>query len=270
MRPVGTGTSTASASPGRPPTVAITRPAGESAAFDSVLAAAGVEVLHRPTIRIIPAEGEALARAARAASEHDWVVFTSPNGVRAFAAGARAAGVEAAGALARPGVACVGPGTRTELLGLGRDAELVPGADFMAEGLIDAFRAAGLGRGQRVLLVQAERARPVLRTGLEALGAAVSTVVAYHTMPDAEGIAGLRADLAAGRIDVVAFTAGSTVEFFVNAGGRIPAAVRVAVIGPVTAEAARAAGVPVHIEARVHTLGGLAEAIVRALRPERG
>ena len=77
------------------------------------------------------------------------------------------------------------------------------------------------------------------------------------------------ADLAAGRIDLLAFASSSTVRNFVAMVGDEPWSGRVVSIGPVTSATAAELGVPVTREADPHTLDGLVDALAaegRALR----
>jgi uroporphyrinogen-III synthase len=67
--------------------------------------------------------------------------------------------------------------------------------------------------------------------------------------------------------DAITFTSASAVTNFVAAAGAEAVAPVVAVIGPVTAAAARDLGVEVTVEAAEHTLDGLVEALVGALPP---
>ena len=75
------------------------------------------------------------------------------------------------------------------------------------------------------------------------------------------------------RVDAVTFTSASTVEGFVLAAGPVLRAVgrkpKAVCIGPVTAAAARKAGLSVAAVARPHTIEGLMAALERALRPRR-
>jgi uroporphyrinogen III methyltransferase / synthase len=76
----------------------------------------------------------------------------------------------------------------------------------------------------------------------------------------------LRAAIDAGEVDAVTFTSASTVHGFVEQVGRERAVLIKAVsIGPVTSEAARAAGLPIAIEAPEATIAALAESVVKAL-----
>ncbi len=65
--------------------------------------------------------------------------------------------------------------------------------------------------------------------------------------------------------DVITFTSSSTVERYLELAGpdRVPPIV--ACIGPVTAATARARGLHVDVEASVHTVDGLLDALVAHL-----
>ena len=82
-------------------------------------------------------------------------------------------------------------------------------------------------------------------------------------MPDGNGAGEVRERLDRGEIDAVTFTAPSAVEQFAGViGPEVMRGVVVAVIGPVTAEAARAAGMPPRVVAEQHTVPGLIDALV--------
>lgn len=238
-------------------TVVVTRAAEQAGRLRALLEAAGAEVLEVPVVRIVePADGGAALRAAIARlSTYDWLVVTSRNGVDAVV---KAAG-DAVCTIATA-VAAVGPGTAEALAGAGLVPALVP-ERFVAEGLLEVFPAAPAGGG-RVLLAQAERARPVLADGLRAQGWEVEAVVAYRTAP-AIPSPELLADAA--RADAVTFTAGSGVVAYLEATGRAPVPPVVVCIGPVTATVAEEHGVRVTRVADPHDLPGLVAATVAAL-----
>ncbi|MDR7483316.1 MAG: uroporphyrinogen-III synthase, partial [Armatimonadota bacterium] len=99
---------------------------------------------------------------------------------------------------------------------------------------------------------------------LAARGARVDTVVAYRTrVAPRASAASLRRALAAGRVDAIVCTSASTVRGLVRLAGRASlAGCRLACIGPVTAAAARRAGLQPHVVARSHTVAGLVAALV--------
>ncbi|HEX5580866.1 MAG TPA: uroporphyrinogen-III synthase, partial [Gemmatimonadaceae bacterium] len=113
--------------------------------------------------------------------------------------------------------------------------------------------------------VTAEGAREVLRDGLEEMGAIVETIPLYHSVPDPAAAAPLRELVERGEADLVTFTSASTVRAFVEAvGPELAARVPAVSIGPVTSDAARAAGLDVRAEAREATIAALTDAVVEA------
>jgi uroporphyrinogen III methyltransferase / synthase len=249
-------------------TVVVTRPRAQAAALLERLEALGAQVVAFPAIRVVaPEDPGPLARAVRAVRSYDWVVLTSANGVERFMEALGQAG-EDAGALACVRTACVGPATAAALARHGVQADVVP-ERFVAEGLDEALRSYDLA-GARVLLPVAADARDVLPVALRARGAVVDQVTAYRSVPNREGAAAVRALLDADRIDAITFTSPSTVHSFLAAVGADTGRALIAVIGPVTAAAARSAGWPVAVEAEEHTTPGLVQALVEHLGAGRG
>jgi len=96
-------------------------------------------------------------------------------------------------------------------------------------------------------------------------------VDAYQTVPDTEDRTGHRARLLSEGADMVTFTSSSTLVNFGNLVD-VPALrkqfpqMRFVSIGPQTTLAARQKGLPIAIEAKVHTIPGLIEAILSLVR----
>jgi uroporphyrinogen III methyltransferase/synthase len=239
----------------------VTRPAAQAEGLLAGLRRLGAEPVHRPTIRISdPADPAPFLRAVRQLSTYDWVVFTSANGVARFWQQLEAA--SGSGRLPdEVQVAAIGPATAAALERRGVRPDVVP-EEYVAEAVADAMTGLEEIGGCRVLLPRAAGARQVLPERLRAAGAAVDEVTAYESRPDFDGIAGLQDGLRRDAIDMVTFTAASTVRHFVEAAGADLGRARVAVIGPITADAARAAGVRVDAVAREYTEEGLLQAIV--------
>ncbi len=240
--------------------IAVTRPAAQADDFLRGLRALGAEAVSHPTIRIQgPSDPEPLRQAVQSLDRFDWIVFTSANGVARFWHVLEAGG----GAVGWPTqirVAAIGPATAEALRGRGIEAEVMP-EEYVAEAVANALIDLHELTGRKVLLPRAAEARKVLPERLRAAGAAVEEVVAYETGPDPEGIAELRNALDRGELDMVTFTSASTVREFVGQAGLDLGVARVAVIGPVTAAAARAAGLRVDVEAKDYTVDGMLVAI---------
>jgi len=240
--------------------VAVTRPPEQAERLIEGLGRLGADALACATIRIgDPSDPDQLARAVANLDRYDWIVFTSANGVRRFWS-VLGQVMDEPRLPVHARVAAIGPATADELVSLGVRPEVVP-EEYVAEAVADALIALDEIGGCSVLLPRAAGARKVLPERLAAAGAVVDEVVAYEATPDLEGIAVLRGAIDQGDVDMVTFTAASTVRHFVEHAGSDLGKARVAVIGPITAAAARSVGVRVDVEAEEYTVDGLLRAI---------
>ncbi len=237
-------------------TVVVTRAAEQAGELSTALRRRGADVVELPTIVIGPPadDGRALAEALDHVERYQWVVVTSANGARRLLDlvpdGRRLAGV---------GLAAIGPATAAVLRAAHLPPDVVPGR-YIAEGLLEAFPTAPADGSGRVLIARAAVARDALPDGLVAAGWQVDVVEAYRTGVAGAPDVGVRAAVAGA--DVVCFTAPSTFERFLALAGAGAVAPVVACIGPVTGDAVRAAGFEVTVEAAVHTVAGLVDALV--------
>lgn len=239
--------------------VVVTRPRHQAGELVAALEAAGAEVVSLPVIDIAEPHdgGAALERALAGVAGYDWVVFTSANAVHRTLARLR----DVRG-LGTARVAAVGRTTAAALAGYGVRADLVPSRSDAA-GLTEAFPNAVVS-GARVLFPAAAGARPVLAEGVAAKGWCVDTVEAYRTVaadPPAPAVLG-----ALGAADAVTFASPSSVDAYLamRVGDRpLPVPPAVACIGPVTAAAARAAGLSVDVAAASPSPSSLVEALAR-------
>ena len=120
--------------------------------------------------------------------------------------------------------------------------------------------------GRTFLFPAAAGARRAVPDGLARLGAEVMEVAAYETHALETGPADLQSALDAG-LSLVALASPTAVAALAKALDSLALgrdAVAVAVIGPTTAAAARDAGLTVRVEAKTHTMSGLAAAIAAA------
>ena len=240
--------------------IVVTRAREQASELAGRLEALGAETVEVPVIAVAdPADGGAALRAAAArVGSYDWVLFTSANAVeRLFGL------LRDARDLGTARVAAVGPGTAGALAARHVAADLVP-ERFVGEALLEAMPPPPPGGG-RVLLPRAAVARDVLPDGLRAVGWEVDVVEAYRTEvaePPAAALA------LAATADAVTFTSSSTVANYLQVAGPEGVPPLVACIGPVTAETARCCGLQVDVVAEAHTVDGLVEALVAALRAE--
>lgn len=248
--------------------VLVTRPREQAADLADRLAALGAEPIEAPMIRIAPPlDPGPLRNAAAHAADFDWIVFTSANAVEAFM-DVLLDGDRDVRALAGPLLCTVGTGTAEHLARYGIKVDLVP-SEFRAEAVVDAISARGPVMDARVLLPRGDLARDVVADQLRHHGAQVADVIAYRTVleetareeePDVYGM------LLQGRIDVVTFASASAVRNFAKIYGADAAAdllknTVVAVIGPVTADAAIQLGIPVTVQPATYTIPALVDAI---------
>lgn len=244
--------------PVRHPTVAVTRPPDAADTLGRSLRAWGAAVLEYPLVRIgLSSDPAGLEEAAGRCGEFDWVVFTSRNAVNALLGGSRDAVVEA---LRGVRLAAVGPATAAALAARGLTVDARPERSI-GEQVAEAMELKAPLEGSRVLWPRASGAREGLKAALIAAGASVHDVEAYRTIADRGQAAALHEAVSAGRVDVLTFTSPSAVRCYAEVGGTIPAEVKVATIGPVTAGASVRAGYRVHLTAAEASVERLAEEI---------
>jgi uroporphyrinogen III methyltransferase/synthase len=248
--------------------VLVTRTRQQASELSRLLAAEGAEPIELPALEIVPRVNErALAGAIDAlrTAGYAWVIFTSVNAVDLFAAHLRDAGCDAR-AFGRTRIAAIGAGTAEALARHALRADLVP-ERYVAEGLLEAMAARPV-RGMRVLLPRAEGARETIVDALGARGATVDELTLYSAEvprdPDVEGLRRLRAS----EIDIATFASSSAVRNLIAmlGGDASPLrSVRIAAIGPITAQSLRDAGLDVDIMPEEHTIEALVGAIVDAI-----
>ncbi len=245
--------------------VLVTRPRERAEAFAQRLASLGAEPVIRPTIALVPpADWAEMDGALERLSRYDWIVFTSPAGVR-FTLERLAALGRSSAELSDARIAVIGPSTARALRSHGVEPDFVP-SRFIADAISDELPNVA---GASFLLLRADIAREDLRHQLAERGAQVEAVTAYRTEHRALGADEIDA-LFDGGIDVATFTSGSTARAFIEALGAERSrldGVTVACIGPITAEVVRELGVDVDIVAEVHTIDGLTDAILREVTP---
>jgi uroporphyrinogen-III synthase/uroporphyrinogen III methyltransferase/synthase len=116
-----------------------------------------------------------------------------------------------------------------------------------------------------VLCARADIAPEGLEAALEKKGWDAVRVDAYRTILATSLPRESRDAFRRGDVDAVTFTSASTVRGFINVLGAAKGIPKVVCIGPVTAAAARAAGLPPAAVAKPHTIGGLVAALERSL-----
>jgi uroporphyrinogen III methyltransferase/synthase len=245
--------------------VVVTRTRHQIGEVSRRLGALGADVIELPTIRITgPKDERAFAELVQDAHTYDWIVFSSPNGVDAFFKMFYRL-YDDARSIGGARIAVIGPGTAAKLREWHLAVDLMPERDFVAEGLVTAFKDNFSIENLKVLWVRGAEARNVVSTGLSGLGAIVDEAIAYQTVPETEDNQDAAERLRDEGADVITFTSASTVENFFALGIPLPSTTRIASIGPVTSAAVRDHGREVDIEASPHTIPGLVSAVQQLL-----
>ncbi|KKM08728.1 HemD protein [Clostridiales bacterium PH28_bin88] len=245
--------------------VVITRARTQAGEFAERIEALGGEAWEFPTIDIAPpTDFGPLDRAVQEVRQYNWIVFTSVNGVESFFDRLRQLEKDIRD-LCGIRLCAIGPKTREALESYGLRIEYMP-EEYVAEAVVEKFRSENM-HGKRVLLPRADIARKLLPEALREMGAIVDEVVAYRTIKGRGDTQRLKEMLRGGSIHAVTFTSSSTARNFVDMLGREEApsllsGVTVACIGPITADTARAYGLPVHVIAEEYTIEGLTRALV--------
>ncbi len=256
--------------------IVVTRRAGQSSVLVGLLRARGAEVVEVPSIEVAPpADTRPLDDALRDLSAFRWLVFTSANAVEAVAARVEALSLPRSLTSPRSAasggtrLASIGPATTRALRKAFPEdrVALEPEHKTQASELVRAFAellAREKAPGVRVLLPCSSRARDELASGLAALGAEVTAVVAYRTI-EPQDLAPRVARCLDDGFDLALFASPSAVEAFAEAaGGRASGRPAVA-IGPTTAEAVQARGFELRGIATPSTAEGLVAAAERLL-----
>ncbi len=246
--------------------VMITRALPGASRLAGMVSDLGGEPIIFPTIAITePHDPALLKNAINSLKSFDWLIFTSANGVVCFFRELSAQGLDAR-ALGHLKICAIGPATAKELGNRNLSPDLIP-AEYRAESVVEALGEEAR-QGRSFLLPRAQEAREVLPQRLEELGGRVVVVPAYRTVvPEPEKASEMEEMLSGGEVDLVMFTASSTVNNLARIfpGKTLPellGGARVAVIGPITAQTAESHGLSVAVQPREYTLEGLMEAVV--------
>src|SRR5262245_24454291 len=228
-------------------TILVTRAASQSAELRSRLEDLGARVIECPTIQIVPpTTWKPVDDAIRRLHTYQWLLFTSANAVEQFMDRMHAR---------RPTIpiAVVGAATASKLAEWNLTPSLMP-KEFRAEGLLEAFPENLVGT--RILFPRAEVARELLPDELRRRGAVVEVLTVYRTVKAFAGNIG--EILQSERIDCIVFTSPSTIPEGLHT---VPNGTALAVIGPVTREAAQLLGLKPDIVPLQSTVPALVDAI---------
>ncbi len=215
------------------------------------------------TVTIKPkTESNEFLKALAGIADHDWVIFTSPNGVTVFFDALAKLGKDAR-IFATVKLATLGVKTALSLERYGIRADFVPTV-FTGRELGRQLMAHTNLREKRILLLRSELASNELPGLLLQAGADVQDVPIYTAVECKEDGRELLQQIQAGAIDWLTFASPSSARAFF---ARIPSdavnasEAQVASIGPVTGAELVRLGVQVDLEAPEHTIDGMLAAI---------
>lgn len=246
--------------------ILVTRARSQSQVLVEKIEALGGEAVEFPVIRITPPKRQAaFDEAVRQLPNYDWIIFTSVNGVHHFFKRLRELSIDIR-QMGNARIGAIGPKTAEALLDRGLMVEALP-SEYKAEALVEHLRPR-VQAGETVLLPRANIARKVLAVELERMGLNVTEVDAYDTEVAVEDASEVVKLINEGALHVITFTSSSTVRNFMKAmraatdeADALLARVKVACIGPITAQTARELGLRVDATAKTYTIDGLVEAI---------
>ena len=244
--------------------VLVTRPKELASTLALLLRQRGAEVLELSAICTRPiADSGALEECIRILEQggYDWLVFTSPSGVRIFFEKLLSwSDVRALGGVK---VAALGQGTQKALRQYGIKADFLPSVydgETLGKELAEICES-----GARILIPRAAIGNHGLIDGLEQGDhLQITDLPTYDTVYESSRVIDERGLLEAGEIDFAVFTSASTVKGFAAAVGDMDFTKICAVcIGPQTEAAARSFGMRTWRSEKA-TLESLAECVERS------
>jgi uroporphyrinogen III methyltransferase/synthase len=244
--------------------VVITRAAAQSEQLAQELSARGAIPIVFPLVAFAePEDFGPLDAAIERVEQFEWMILTSAQTVRAL--------TKRSEALKRPlnpkgskmRIACVGPVTAEVARGAGLAVDHIAGTH---NGVALAEELGSSLQGRTVILPRSDRANPDLPAALKRYGASVTEVIAYRTVRPTELERQSLGAIAKGEADAILFFSPSAVQHFVELFGPEEARglqekLAITAVGPITANALRAAGVERGVVAGDTTATAVIEAL---------
>jgi uroporphyrinogen-III synthase len=266
--------------------VVVTRAIEQTSDLLARLTACGAVPISLPLVSFAPPEDYALLDAALdQLQSFDWIIFTSANAVHAVTTRLQshqrhlgASGrqnpfiLSPAGEDARrigapnstPHIAVVGPATEAAATSSGFVTAYVGKTHLgvaLAQELGDRLR------NKSIFLPHSDRANPDLPAALRGLGAKLTEVIAYRTIPPADTDHSRAQQVLGNHADAILFFSPSAVHNFADLAGRdhlaaVQDKIAIAAVGPITAGALRELGVHRIIIAADTTSASVVDALV--------
>lgn len=247
--------------------VVVTRPVERSESLAKIIRQNNGQPLIVPTLELQLVKSKELLYVAEHLDEFDWLIFTSPAGVKSFFSVYEKDSIPSK-------IAVIGVKTEEVLNKYDKTPDLIP-EDFTAEGLLESFSSIDL-KGKKIALPRTLSARDVLPKGLENYGACVYIAEAYtSSIPrDKSNIVQLMEDVINGQVDIITFTSPLTVhnllevikeekpEKYDEFLSKLRTDVVIASIGPITGKALKQYSLPA-IEANRYTVKDMIDTLLQ-------
>jgi uroporphyrinogen-III synthase len=210
-----------------------------------------------------PQDYAPLDAALRSWQEFDWVVFTSANAVQSVFARSTASGVNLGQPGKMPRIAAVGPATRDQATKSGLFTDHVAKTHL---GVALAQELALQLRDKSVFLPRSDRANRDLPAALIQLGAKLTEVIAYRTIPPSDVDRDRVTQVIGQGTDAAIFFSPSAVRNLAELIGKqalteLQDKIAIAVVGPVTSNALSEYGVDRIVVAADTTAGAVIAAL---------
>lgn len=246
--------------------VLVTRPKELASTLTKLLVGEGAEILELPAIRTMPicdANGLCEALDTLEAGGYDWVVFTSPSGVRIFFE--RLFEKKDIRILAGVKIAVIGEGSKKTLRGYGLKEDFMP--DIYEGKILGQQLAKQLSPGSRILIPRAAIGNPQLVEELQRVkDVQISDIATYETVYASSHVMDEKQVIESGEVDFAMFTSASTVRGFAASVGDIDySKVRAICIGRQTQAAATALGMQTWVSENA-TLVSMVQRLKEAVR----
>jgi len=179
---------------------------------------------------------------------YDWLIFTSSNGVEIVMNRILNIGLNPKNIKSK--IAVIGPSTLEKLKNYKLKADKIP-SNFIGESLIDAL---GDVKNLNILILRSSIGRKAILDILQSRGANVIDIPVYNIQ-----MVNITEELKKiiHEIDYVLLTSSSIAKSFFSSIKSIPDNLKIACIGPITAETVISMGFRVDIIAKEHTFEGL-------------
>lgn len=244
--------------------IVVTRTREQASKLSESLHQLGADVLELPTIKIVgPSNRMEFAESVVDSPRYDWLIFSSPNGVKRFMQ-AFFAVYDDIREIGGARIAAVGPATAKELKNYGLMVDVMP-KKAVAEELVAEFdrKADEFGgiEHSSMLWIHSEQGRDLLMKELMKRKAIVDECIAYNTIAANEQDSPAAESLKNEGAQLITFTSSSTVKNFMALGIELPKSCLIASIGPITSATLAEYGIKPNIVAPEHHIDSLVRAI---------